>query len=102
MYLLVAPRASEVSDELPMLRRLVEEFTQKKFWRNQGRRCQLHRRNADSWTMARRIGILLANEHGNYNHMTESPMACKWIDKHVDRIHAGANEIMMEMTGTSR
>jgi len=26
----------------------------------------------------------------------------KWIDTRVERIHAGANEIMMEMTGTSR
>jgi alkylation response protein AidB-like acyl-CoA dehydrogenase len=41
-------------------------------------------------------------EHGGYDRMTENPIACRWIDTRVERIHAGANEIMMEMTGSSR
>ena len=42
------------------------------------------------------------SSHGGDDCMTENPIARMWIDTRVERIHAGANEIMKEMTGSSR
>ena len=39
---------------------------------------------------------------GGDDSMTENPIARMWVVSRVERICAGANEIMMEMTGTSR
>jgi hypothetical protein len=91
-----------MNDKLLMFRKLVHEFIQKESTLHHALWCQLHRHNAEAWTAAGRIGILLTNEHASYDHMTENPIACKWIDTRVERIHAGANEIMKEVTGSSR
>jgi hypothetical protein len=42
------------------------------------------------------------SSRGGDDFMTENPIACMRIDTRVEQIQAGANEIMMEMTGSSR
>ncbi len=42
------------------------------------------------------------SSRGGDDCMIKNPIACMKIDARVERIHAGANEIMMEMTGSSR
>jgi alkylation response protein AidB-like acyl-CoA dehydrogenase len=42
------------------------------------------------------------SSRGGDDCMTENPIAWMCVDARVERIHAGANEIMMEMTGSSR
>jgi acyl-CoA dehydrogenase len=39
--------------------------------------------------------------HGGYGYMTEYAIARMWADARVERIYAGANEIMKEVIGTS-
>jgi acyl-CoA dehydrogenase len=39
--------------------------------------------------------------HGGYGYMTEYPIARMWADSRVQRIYAGANEIMKELIGSS-
>jgi acyl-CoA dehydrogenase len=39
--------------------------------------------------------------HGGYGYMTEYPIARMWMDSRVQRIYAGTNEILLEMTGWS-
>ncbi len=39
--------------------------------------------------------------HGGYGYVTEYPIARMWADARVERIYAGANEIMKEVIGTS-
>ncbi len=39
--------------------------------------------------------------HGGYGYMTEYPIARMWTDSRVERIYAGANEIMKEVIGAS-
>jgi acyl-CoA dehydrogenase len=39
--------------------------------------------------------------HGGYGYMTEYPIARMWADSRVQRIYAGANEIMKELIGWS-
>jgi acyl-CoA dehydrogenase len=39
--------------------------------------------------------------HGGYGYMTEYPIARMWLDSRVQRIYAGANEIMKEVIGLS-
>jgi acyl-CoA dehydrogenase len=39
--------------------------------------------------------------HGGYGYMTEYQIARMWADTRVERIYAGANEIMKEVIGTS-
>ena len=39
--------------------------------------------------------------HGGYGYMTEYPIARMWADSRVQRIYAGANEIMKEVIGWS-
>jgi acyl-CoA dehydrogenase len=39
--------------------------------------------------------------HGGYGYMTEYQIARMWADARVERIYAGANEIMKEVIGTS-
>ncbi len=39
--------------------------------------------------------------HGGYGYMTEYPIARMWMDSRVQRIYAGANEIMLELIGWS-
>jgi alkylation response protein AidB-like acyl-CoA dehydrogenase len=39
--------------------------------------------------------------HGGYGYMTEYPIARMWADSRVQRIYAGANEIMLELIGWS-
>jgi len=105
VYLLVAPRAHEfreVTDELRMLRKLVDEFIQKKITPNHARCCQLLCHDADAWAASGRIGILLADEHAGYGYMTENPIAHTWVVSHEERICSGASETMKEVTGTSR
>ena len=50
------------------------------------------------------VTILMSvhSSRGGDDCMTGNPITCIWIDTRVERIHAGANEIMMEMTGSSR
>jgi hypothetical protein len=40
--------------------------------------------------------------HGGDDSMTENPIARMWVVSRVERICAGANEIMKEVTGSSR
>jgi len=39
--------------------------------------------------------------HGGYGYMTEYPIARMWADSRVQRIYAGANEIMKELIAWS-
>ena len=39
--------------------------------------------------------------HGGYGYMTEYPIARMWADSRVERIYAGANEVMKELIGWS-
>ena len=39
--------------------------------------------------------------HGGYGYMTEYPIARMWMDSRVQRIYAGANEILLELIGWS-
>ena len=39
--------------------------------------------------------------HGGYGYMTEYPIARMWADSRVQRIYAGANEIMKELIACS-
>ena len=39
--------------------------------------------------------------HGGYGYLTESPIARMWADCRVERIYAGANEVMKEMIAWS-
>jgi hypothetical protein len=89
-------------DELLTFRKSGHEFIQKEFRPRHARCCQPHRPIAEAGTTAGRIGILIAGDHAGQGYMTENPIACMRIDTRVEQIQAGANEIMMEMTGSSR